>query len=84
MEALNEKIKSVGIIGAGPAGLVSARHLVAKGFCVTIYEQNRELGGTWVYTDQIGKNEHGLNIHSAMYQWLRYSSVDLFIKLNLY
>lgn len=78
---MNDNIKSVAIIGAGPAGLVSGRHLVAKGFCVTIYEQNRELGGTWVYTDDFGKNEHGLNIHTAMYQGLRYSSVHLFIKM---
>lgn len=77
MEKLNDNLKHVAIIGAGPAGLVSARYLITNGFRITIYEQNRELGGAWVYTDQIGTNEYGLNIHSAMYQGLRYSLILL-------
>lgn len=68
----NDSIQKVIIIGAGPAGLVSARHAIAKGYHVTIYEQNSELGGVWVYTDEIGRNKYGVNTHTAMYQGLRY------------
>lgn len=54
-----------------PAGLVSAKHSVAQGHEVTVYEQGEELGGVWVYTDQIGQNKYGVNIHTAMYKGLR-------------
>ena len=37
--------KSVGIIGAGPAGLVAAHDLALLGFSVTIYEMESMLGG---------------------------------------
>lgn len=54
-----------------PAGLVTAKHSIAHGHEVTVFEQNEELGGVWVYTDQTGKNKYGVNIHSAMYKGLR-------------
>jgi NADPH-dependent glutamate synthase beta subunit-like oxidoreductase/dihydroorotate dehydrogenase/Pyruvate/2-oxoacid:ferredoxin oxidoreductase delta subunit len=37
--------KSVGIIGAGPAGLGAAAVLAQQGYKVTIYDQQRRLGG---------------------------------------
>lgn len=58
------------IIGAGTAGLCAARHALASGFDVTLYEQTGEIGGTWVYTDDVGKNEYGIDIHTSMYQQL--------------
>ncbi len=39
------KEKSVGIIGAGPAGLAAAHDLALLGFAVTIYEMESLLGG---------------------------------------
>ncbi len=39
------KDKSVGIIGAGPAGLAAAHDLALLGFSVTIYEMESLLGG---------------------------------------
>lgn len=54
-----------------PAGLVSAKHSITQGHAVTVYEQNEELGGVWVYTDQTGKNKYGVNVHTAMYKGLR-------------
>ena len=35
----------VAVIGAGAAGLVSARELLREGHCVTIFEQGSEVGG---------------------------------------
>lgn len=63
---------NIAVVGAGPAGIVTAKHCVDGGHNVTVYEQNKELGGVWVYTDEIGKNQYGLNIHTAMYKGLRY------------
>lgn len=37
--------KSVGIVGAGPAGLAAAYHLAQKGFTVTVYEAKDRPGG---------------------------------------
>merc|ERR1711892_1548640 len=46
----------VAIIGAGPAGLSAAKHLIEAGFeNVTIYEKSDEIGGVWRFT---GTPEH--------------------------
>ncbi|XP_037041724.1 senecionine N-oxygenase-like isoform X2 [Bradysia coprophila] len=62
---------NIAIIGGGPTGLCSARHCIARGYNVTIFEQNEDIGGTWLYTDEVGKDKYGLKIHSAMYKELR-------------
>jgi NADPH-dependent glutamate synthase beta subunit-like oxidoreductase/CO/xanthine dehydrogenase FAD-binding subunit len=41
--------KSVGIIGAGPAGLTAAWYLRARGHAVTVYDRNKEIGGMLRY-----------------------------------
>lgn len=63
----------VAVIGAGAAGLSSARHLIADParFTCTVFEQTGAVGGTWVYTDQVGTDEFGLPVHSSMYKSLR-------------
>jgi glutamate synthase (NADPH/NADH) small chain len=38
--------QSVAIVGAGPAGLMAAQQLLAKGYDVTIYEASDKVGGT--------------------------------------
>ncbi|KAG9234406.1 flavin dependent monooxygenase-like protein [Amylocarpus encephaloides] len=45
-------VKSIAIIGAGPAGLVTAKYLLAeKSFDkIAIFEQQAEVGGIWHYT----------------------------------
>lgn len=61
----------VAIIGAGAAGLASARHISAEGFDCEVFEMGEELGGTWVYTDCIRKDKYGYPVHTAMYKNLR-------------
>jgi cation diffusion facilitator CzcD-associated flavoprotein CzcO len=66
--------KSVAVVGGGAAGLASLRHLVNKPSVfnkVVAYELTSKVGGTWVYTDRVGKDEHGLPIMSSMYRNLR-------------
>jgi cation diffusion facilitator CzcD-associated flavoprotein CzcO len=48
--------KRMAVIGAGAAGLCSAKHLLAQGFAVTIYEIGTKIGGLWVY-----ENDNGLS-----------------------
>lgn len=64
-------MKRVCIVGAGTAGLSAARRAFENNFLVTIYEQTKSIGGTWVYTDQIGTDEYGIDVHSSMYQGLK-------------
>ncbi|XP_037068137.1 flavin-containing monooxygenase FMO GS-OX-like 4 [Pollicipes pollicipes] len=64
----------VGVVGAGAAGLVAARLLAARPSefaAPVVFEQAGSVGGTWVYTDHVGSDRHGLPIHSSMYQNLR-------------
>ena len=41
--------KSVGIIGAGPAGIAAAIFLRRRGFEVTVYDKHRQIGGVLRY-----------------------------------
>lgn len=59
------------VIGAGTAGLCGAKHSLAAGLDVTIFEQANSVGGTWIYTEDIGKDKYGLSVHTSMYKGLR-------------
>ena len=76
-------MRKVAIIGAGAAGLCMARYLRAKSriFDFAIYERGNEVGGTWIYNDNIPQLKHGCagvealrsneEVHSSMYKNLR-------------
>lgn len=67
----NMPVLNIAVIGGGQAGLCSAKRIIEEGFKVTVYEQNEKLGGTWNYTERTGKDQYGVDIHTAMYQGLR-------------
>jgi glutamate synthase (NADPH/NADH) small chain len=46
---LKERSQSVGIIGAGPAGLAAAEALRLKGYQVTVYDRYDRAGGLLIY-----------------------------------
>jgi glutamate synthase (NADPH/NADH) small chain len=46
---LRERPESIGIIGAGPAGLAAAEQLRRKGFQVEIYDRYDRIGGLLIY-----------------------------------
>jgi cation diffusion facilitator CzcD-associated flavoprotein CzcO len=49
--------KSVAVIGAGPAGIITARKLLQCGlFTVTMFEKNNQIGGSWVPDGIINPN----------------------------
>src|SRR5438876_11034030 len=45
--AMEKKMQTVAIIGAGPAGLSAARWLKREGFEPVIFEKGKRLGGQW-------------------------------------
>jgi 2-oxoacid:acceptor oxidoreductase delta subunit (pyruvate/2-ketoisovalerate family) len=47
--AAAERSESIAVVGGGPAGLSAAYHLRRRGFQVTIFDQNAELGGMLRY-----------------------------------
>jgi len=49
IEIQNEKEESIGIIGAGPAGLACAEELRKQGFKVTVYDRYDRNGGLLIY-----------------------------------
>ncbi|EGI64167.1 PREDICTED: flavin-containing monooxygenase FMO GS-OX-like 3 isoform X1 [Acromyrmex echinatior] len=63
----------IAVVGGGVAGLVVARHVVAKlnSYNLVLFEQTDHIGGTWVYTDETDLDKYGLLIHSSMYKNLR-------------
>ena len=53
-------------------GLCAARHLAYENQLLpVVYEQSNDIGGTWVYNDKVGSDEHGMPIHSSMYKSLK-------------
>lgn len=53
-------------------GVNAATHALQSGGDVTVFEQTSEVGGTWVYNDATGKDKYGLDVHTSMYQGLRF------------
>lgn len=48
------------VIGAGPSGLTAAKNCLEAGLPVTVFEQNDQVGGNWVYNAKTG--------HSSVYE----------------
>ncbi|CAA0309968.1 putative flavin monooxygenase, FAD/NAD(P)-binding domain superfamily [Arabidopsis thaliana] len=66
----------VAVIGAGAAGLVAARELRREGHSVVVFERQKQVGGTWIYTDHIEPDPLSVDptrsvVHSSVYGSLR-------------
>ncbi|XP_053613918.1 senecionine N-oxygenase-like isoform X3 [Plodia interpunctella] len=59
------------VIGAGIAGLTSARYLKEAGINFTVLEATRYVGGTWRYDPRVDVDENGLTLFTSMYKHLR-------------
>lgn len=66
-----KNILDIVVIGAGASGLASAKNAIEQGHNVDIFEKTGVLGGVWFYTDETGKDEYGVEIHTPMYMKLR-------------
>lgn len=63
-------MKKLCVIGSGAAGLAAAKNGLNFGCDVTVFEQTTQIGGTWVYDENVGKNKYGIDVHSSMYEGL--------------
>ncbi|KAE8693784.1 repetitive proline-rich cell wall protein 1-like [Hibiscus syriacus] len=66
----------VAFIGAGTAGLLTARELQRGGHHVTVFEKANKVGGIWRYDPQVETDPLGLDpnreiVHSSLYNSLR-------------
>lgn len=62
------KIKKICVIGTGPSGLCAIKHSIDSNFEVIAFDKQDSLGGAWIYTDEIGIDKNGVEVHSSMYQ----------------
>ncbi|MFM1970047.1 MAG: hypothetical protein RL152_1424 [Bacteroidota bacterium] len=46
--------KKVCVIGAGPSGITAAKNLKDEGMEVVVYDLGVDVGGNWVFTEEIG------------------------------
>lgn len=59
------RVKTVGIIGAGVAGLATARVLIAQSLECTLYERASRLGGVWT----VGYSNFGVQVQRELYEF---------------
>lgn len=58
----------IAVVGAGPSGLVSAKYALQNGYECDVFEQTGSLGGNWVYNENTGVDEHGVEVQSSIYK----------------
>ena len=59
------QVKTVGIVGAGVAGLATARELIAEGRECTLFERSQTLGGVW----SDGYLNFGVQVQKELYEF---------------
>ncbi|MDX1711627.1 MAG: NAD(P)-binding domain-containing protein [Rhodovibrionaceae bacterium] len=59
------EIHRVAIVGAGVAGLATARVLLAEGFDCTVFERSAKVGGVWT----IGYSNFGVQVQRELYEF---------------
>ena len=62
---MNTNTKKVAILGAGVAGLATARSLLGEGFECTLFERNSLLGGVW----SDGYINFGVQVQRELYEF---------------
>lgn len=75
------RIRTVGVIGAGLSGIVTAAHLLRAGINVTVFERSNSPGGAWKFSPQTDREPPFPNIRPPAADWheleeLRASGLD--------
>ena len=60
-----EYVKTVGIIGAGVAGVSTAKMLLGEGFECAVFDRNAEVGGVW----SDGYSNFGVQAQKELYEF---------------
>ena len=77
INVLNEKNQSVGIIGAGPAGLAAAEQLRKNGYKITVYDRYDRAGGLLIYGIPNFKLEKHVNKIKTWWKCKKYQQTFL-------
>ncbi|MBR0672220.1 NAD(P)-dependent oxidoreductase [Neoroseomonas soli] len=77
-KAVRERAESVGIIGAGPAGMAAAERLRILGYQVTIYDRNDRAGGLMIY----GIPNFKLEKDVVVRRWKQYEAGGIRFRLD--
>ncbi|ESQ46596.1 hypothetical protein EUTSA_v10000726mg [Eutrema salsugineum] len=77
MAPSSSSVKShhVAVIGAGAAGLVAARELRREGHSVVVFERQNQVGGTWIYTDDVEPDPLSVDPTRLVVHWSIYDSL---------
>jgi glutamate synthase (NADPH/NADH) small chain len=75
---VRERPESIGIIGAGPAGMATAERLRVLGFQVTIYDRHDRAGGLMIY----GIPNFKLEKDVVVRRWHQYAEGGIEFRLN--
>jgi glutamate synthase (NADPH/NADH) small chain len=75
---VRERAESIGIIGAGPAGMAAAERLRVLGFQVTIYDRHDRAGGLMIY----GIPNFKLEKDVVVRRWQQYAEGGIEFRLN--
>jgi glutamate synthase (NADPH/NADH) small chain len=78
---VRERGESVGIVGAGPAGLAAAERLRRRGYQVHVYDRYDRVGGLLVYGIPNFKLDKQVVIRRE--QWLRESGVQFHMQVEV-
>lgn len=60
-----QDVKKVGIIGAGVAGLSTAKQLIAQGLDCVVFERSGVVGGVWA----VGYSNFGVQVQRELYEF---------------
>ena len=78
-KAVRERAESIGIIGAGPAGMAAAERLRTLGYQVTIYDRHDRAGGLMIY----GIPNFKLEKDVVLRRWKQYEEGGIEFRLNV-
>ncbi len=78
---LVERPESVGIIGAGPAGLAAAEALRSEGYKVTVYDRHDRVGGLLIYGIPGFKLEKDIVLRRR--KWLEEGGIEFVLNADI-
>lgn len=55
---------------AGTAGLCALKNSLEAGLDAVAYERGSQIGGTWIFSEEMPKDDYD-EVHSSMYEGLR-------------
>ncbi len=76
-----ERPESIGIIGAGPAGLAAAEALRSRGYKVTVYDRHDRVGGLMIYGIPGFKLEKDIVLRR--WKWLEDGGIEFVLNADI-